>query len=320
MMQYEKKWFLTAGLPMLAAFLFLTAGCRSDAYYQDQAVQRARTFLLENATDLTAEQLYFVKFNRPVLLTGEILPAPDKIGHRTIDVQQICVSWRFPGSEDNWMVFGASSGNMSYWYPNRLIKKTFEKVALPIEVSTKQARAYSQNYLFEVLNVREFNRVRFHFPYVLETNFPLVLDPTGVLPEEEVEAVRKKLDALTQLTLAWPLDDSEYTLVFCGNGKPDLSGWAINFAGKMKTSELDAATVREIRTPQNAQIPIPMPEEDESLDEEIAVVPEPTVPQTEESATEEPATEEPATEEPATEEPATEEPATEEPNVEEAGE
>lgn len=53
----------------------LTAGCRSDAYYQDRAVQRARAYLLEHATELSAEQLYFVKFNRPVLLVGRFCPA-----------------------------------------------------------------------------------------------------------------------------------------------------------------------------------------------------------------------------------------------------
>ena len=59
----------------LAGLVVLCAGCRSEAYYQDRAVQRAREYLLDNAPELTTEQLYFVKYNRPLLLTGEILPA-----------------------------------------------------------------------------------------------------------------------------------------------------------------------------------------------------------------------------------------------------
>jgi hypothetical protein len=261
-MQYGKKGMLLSGLPLLAAFLFLAAGCRSDAYYQDRAVQRARTYLLENAKDLSADQLYFVKFNRPVLLTGEILPAGRLPGEKQTDIQQVCVTWRIPGRDFDCLVFGASSGSMQYWYPNRLIEKKFEKFGLPIQSAMTQARAYTQNYLYDGLSVAEFNRVRFDFPFVIETNFPLVADPSGTLDPEQVEKVRRKLSAMPQLSLVWPLDDPGECIVFCGNGKDDLSGWAINFAGKMKKAELDAATVKVLKTPDNAQTPIEPAEEE----------------------------------------------------------
>lgn len=261
-MQYDGKWWmLRSGLPLLAAVLFLAAGCRSDAYYQDRAVQRARAYLLENAKDLTADQLYFVKFNRPVLLTGTILPAGRGAGETDTGMQQICVTWRIPGRDFDCLVFGASSGSMEYWYPNRLVEKRFEKFGLPIQSAMLQARAYAQNYLYDGLGVAEFNRVRFDFPFVIETTFPPVADPAGTLDPEQVEVVRKRLSSLTQFSLVWPLDDPAECIVFCGNGSEDLSGWAINFAGKMKKSELDAATVRVVKTPENAQTPIETPEE-----------------------------------------------------------
>ena len=52
-----KRWTILPGMMLAAALLGLTAGCRSDAYYQDRAVQRARAYLLEHATELSAEQL-----------------------------------------------------------------------------------------------------------------------------------------------------------------------------------------------------------------------------------------------------------------------
>lgn len=36
-----KRWTILPGMMLAAALLGLTAGCRSDAYYQDRAVQRA---------------------------------------------------------------------------------------------------------------------------------------------------------------------------------------------------------------------------------------------------------------------------------------
>lgn len=260
-MRYGKRGMFLAGLPLLAAVLFLAAGCRSDAYYQDRAVQRARAYLLENAKDLTADQLYFVKFNRPVLLTGEVLPAGSQPGERLTGIEQICVTWRIPGRDLDCLVFGTSGGSMEYWYPDRLIEKKFAKFGLPIQAAMTQARAYAQNYLYDGLSVAEFNRVRFDFPLVIETRFPPVADPSGKLDPEQVEAARKKLLALPQLSLVWPLDDPGECIVFCGNGKGDLSGWAINFAGKMKKAELDAATVKVLKTPDNAQTPIELPEE-----------------------------------------------------------
>lgn len=102
------------------------------------------------------------------------------------------------------------------------------------------ARDYARNYLYEDLSVAEFNRVRFDFPSVIETNFPLVLNPSGTLDPEEIEKARETLSSRPQLSLVWELDEPGRCVVFCGTGKGDLTGWTINFAGKMKTEELDA--------------------------------------------------------------------------------
>ena len=52
-------------LLMLAAAAIL-AGCRSDLYYQNRAVDRARNFLLEEkAGELSVDEMNFVRFNQP---------------------------------------------------------------------------------------------------------------------------------------------------------------------------------------------------------------------------------------------------------------
>lgn len=289
MMPRGKKLFAALpGLLLLAGVAVMSAGCRSEAYYQDRAVQRAREYLIDNAPELTTEQLYFVKYNRPLLLTGQILPAAGP-GAATSQLMQICVTWRIPGQTNDFLVFGASSGSMQYWYPNRLIRKTFRKFSLPISSAMTQARAYAQNYLYGRLNVAEFNRIRFDFPYVIESRFEPVFNPSGSLDAEEVESLRNALGTKTQLSLVWEIDDTGRRAVFCGYGQGDLGGWAINFGGIMQKDEVDAATVKVLKTPDDAQTPIELPEPPPEMEDdpfadpvsaesaETPAVPEPVV-------------------------------------------
>ena len=265
MMPRGKKLFAALpGVFLLAGVFVMSAGCRSEAYYQDRAVQRAREYLIDHAPELTTEQLYFVKYNRPLLLTGDILAAAGP-GTAPSQLKQICVTWRIPGQTNDFLVFGASSGSMQYWYPNRLIRKTFQKFSLPISSAMAQARAYAQNYLYDRLSVAEFNRVRFDFPYVLETKFEPVFNPSGTLDPEEVEALRTALETRTQLSLVWEIGDAGERAVFCGYGKGDLSGWTINFGGIMSGDEVGAATLNVLKTPDDAQTPIELPEDSDEF-------------------------------------------------------
>ncbi|MDR0931486.1 MAG: hypothetical protein LBM70_00480 [Victivallales bacterium] len=253
-----------AVLLLLTGILSLSSGCRSDVYYQDRAVQRAREYLLKHSPELTSDQLYFVKYNRPLLLAGDILPATSKNGMATSELKQICVSWRIPGCEEDYLIYGASSGSMQFWYPNRLIRKKFRKFSLPIDSAMAQARIYSQNYLYNQLGVAEFNQIRFDFPYVIESKFTPIFDPAGTLKPEEIAALKAALETKTQLSLVWKINDSGDCAVFCGYSQGDLSGWTINFGGKMRQSEVDAATVRMLKTPDDAQTPIELPKAKES--------------------------------------------------------
>lgn len=93
------------------------------------------------------------------------------------------------------------------------------------------ARDYARNYLYEDLSVAEFNRVRFDFPSVIETNFPLVLNPSGTLDPEEIEKARETLSSRPQLSLVWELDEPAGAPC---SAVPERrpTGWTINFARK----------------------------------------------------------------------------------------
>ena len=51
----------------------LLCGCRSGRYYQAEAAQAAREFLLANSPELEPDQVYFVKYTDPVLLVSHVL-------------------------------------------------------------------------------------------------------------------------------------------------------------------------------------------------------------------------------------------------------
>ena len=93
----------------LAVLSLLAAGCRSDQYHQSRAADKARAYLLEHAAELTPEEVYYVKFHDPVLLTGPIVGTTGgnrEEEHLNSEQMQICVSWQIPGRDHVYMVYG----------------------------------------------------------------------------------------------------------------------------------------------------------------------------------------------------------------------
>ena len=245
-------------LILWAAFAFLTAvagGCRSDQYYQDIAVRRARAYLLKESPELTADQIYFVKFNNPFFLTADVLgeggmPQKERMTSRQ---QQICVTWAIPGMDRYYMVFGVSSDRMDQWYPNRLIRRAFILPNRSLEAAVKTARSYAQNSLYSRMNTNEFNSVRFTLPYLLVTNFELSVNPEMTLTPEECEKEARKLAVSCQFSLVWKMDAaSKESMVFCGTAAGNMGGWKINFAGRVPDEELEKHTVQVLKTPKDS--------------------------------------------------------------------
>ena len=143
------------------------SGCRTTVYYQDQAVERAREYLLQEARELTPEQQAFVRFNDPVLLAENLLGSGNTGMATATSRSQICVTWMIPEKTDVYMVFGISTGRMWDWYPNRLIRKTFTPPDLSRIAAISAAREFVRNNLYYDLSARELNAVRFENPRIL---------------------------------------------------------------------------------------------------------------------------------------------------------
>ena len=245
----------------------LAGGCRSDAYYQNRAVERAREYLLDEAKELTAEEKYFVTFNDPVFLTSPIIGTYGFSKERSLDAPvlndqllQICISWKLPKRDEWYMVYGASNGRMDFWYPDRLIRKKFAQAKVSgLERATAAARTYAKNNLFDLMSVAEQNFIRFHFPAVYETNFEPNFNPTGKETPEKIERAKASAAKMTQYSLVWKRPEQEEIAVFCGFGGAEMSGWKINFAGKTSAGELRRHTVRIIKTPEEFYRDFPAP-------------------------------------------------------------
>ena len=257
-------WIIAFGAAVCAA---LSGGCRSDAYYQNRAVERAREYLLDEAKELTAEEKYFVTFNDPVFLTSPIIGDVSFSKERSLDsstlnsqLLQICISWKLPDRDEWYMVYGASNGRMDFWYPDRLIRKKFARSKVSgLELATTQSRTYARNNLFDLMSAAEQNFIRFHFPAVYETNFEPNFNPTGKETSEKVKAAKDSAAKQTQYSLVWARPDQEEIVVFCGFGGAEMAGWKINFAGRTSADELRRHTVRIIKAPEEFYRAFPAP-------------------------------------------------------------
>ena len=207
------------------AAVFLAAwgtGCRSTICYQEQAVERAREFLLREARDLTPEQQAFVRFNDPVLLAENLLGS-NNTGLATAAARsQICVTWMIPEKTDVYMVFGISTGRMSDWYPNRLIRKTFTAPDRTRVSAVAAARAFVQDNLYFDLSAKELNAVRFEEPRIVRSSFTLPGDAKGL-----------------QFSLIWKAAAEEERIVISGCAAAEhLQGFQVISGGRISVKEL----------------------------------------------------------------------------------
>ncbi|MBR4956224.1 MAG: hypothetical protein IKZ31_00580, partial [Lentisphaeria bacterium] len=103
---------ITLSAMLLTAII--TNGCASTGYYQDQAVQSARAFLLEEMPEIPLMEQEYIKFNRPFLMVSHLS------GNQSTGTFQICVCWMTPDNPDVYMVYGTSGKNMIDWVPQKV--------------------------------------------------------------------------------------------------------------------------------------------------------------------------------------------------------
>jgi len=238
-----------SGIALLSALLL--TGCFSVEYFQDRAVERAREYLVAHAPELTAAELYFLKYHKPVFLVSDVVGGVAVGGKTslTTELQQICITWKFPDRKEYYMVYGVSSRTMEWWFPDRLIKRTFDKPEpKPLTGAVESCRSYALNNLWEIMTPKTHNRIRFREPWVLKTDFNLNFDPDSKLTPEELEKAREDAAKKTQFSLVWKPEEGDW-VVFSGVGGEDFSGWSILMAGFMKPEDVGKHTLEVVAIP-----------------------------------------------------------------------
>ena len=164
-------------------------GCQMPEYYQESAVNRARTFLLEKMTDLTLEEVAYIKYNRPVIVHEKILGNVPSVRSSKIgsDLSQIGIVWRIPERKDMIMVWGVSSESLMYFRPERVIVREINPVNKKMRSALAKSRRMVLNNLSKELTVLEYNYVRFAEPEILITSFEFDKD----VPESSEEKTEK---------------------------------------------------------------------------------------------------------------------------------
>ena len=253
-------------LCITAVCAMLLCGCRSDRTYQNRAAERARSFLLENAPELTPQQVSFVKYNDPFFMTG------DGLSGKSTGIMQICVAWNIPDADTLYMVFGVSRERMDDWYPNRIIKRNYAAPDPAIDLAVGECRRSAVTSLRETLSKEDLNIIRFTNPEIAVTDFQLrppdsIDNPNDMsLNKFEEENADEKRSAAkkaapqkvkTQISLLWKISDHRY-IVFCGTANNEsLAGWRINFSGIISDYETNSACKKFLKKADDYNTPIP---------------------------------------------------------------
>lgn len=227
------------------------AGCRSDLYYQNQAVERAREFVMKNPGDLTSEELNFIRFNTPVLLHSPVLSGAGsrEKEHLSSDLRQVCVTWIIPGRDDLCMVFGVSGPRMDDWYPNRILNRNYSKHVPVLAAPAALARNYAQNNFFTDMTAADCNLVRFTFPYLMRTDFELNFDPEGKLSAGDIAKLRSAAAGKIQYSLVWHLSGG-HSLAVTGLADPGMRNWQIAMGQVTDTAQLSEYIEAVVMTPE----------------------------------------------------------------------
>lgn len=264
---------------LLPAVIAVLGGCCSELHYQEQAVESARKFIYENARELTPEQYAFVKFTPPVLFSGDILHRNDSLdtegavgGSARV---QVCIAWRIPEQEKDYLVFGVSDGGMNNWTPARLIRRRITLVDKNAVAALGAARDYAVTSLYDFVSPAELNFIRFSHPELVLSSFDIGTQPKEkaavadsaaqkseqnekkTTAEEKEESLPRPWkmhkvpvageDENIQLSLVWKLASGRYA-VFCGVGQPDMKGWKIAMAGIFGEDEVKKARFKVVKT------------------------------------------------------------------------
>lgn len=230
---FMKKIFL-----LFLPLLFFSFGCRTPEYYQDQAVQKARSFLLKRNPQLTYEENSYIRFNKPVIVHSNIIGGADSLDASTItgDLNQIQIIWQVPGQEKFYSVWGVCSSGMRDYCPERIFVRKFTPLDINRQNALKRARAYIIGSLFATLSVEDYNDLRFRDPEISYSNFEL---EKSIMPKKDE----------FQFAFVWQLKSKPDTkFVVIGNGRKNLADFTPVSGSELSTADVTAKLAAPYKT------------------------------------------------------------------------
>ena len=148
-----KRFFLSI-IAIMAAATVLTA-CRTD--YTKDAVERARTYALDNLKGLTDNQRNFIRYTQPEIYENIIYPRYvipldtgagqhieiDDVRHFPVapqhDLMHSCVVWNPPDLGARVVVAGEGERSMMFWQPYRVLVKHYDAGDTALKSATSTA-------------------------------------------------------------------------------------------------------------------------------------------------------------------------------------
>ena len=255
-----KRFFMLLAAA-LAALAFLS-GCRTD--YTKSAVERARTYALNNLKGLSDNQRNYIRYTQPeiyenIIYPRYVIPLDTGIEHVEVDdvrrfpvapqhdLMHSCVVWTPPDLGAKVVVAGEGERSMLFWEPYRVIVKRYDPGDAGLKSATSAASSFVRNNML-YLSTAELNRVRFDNPEAVYTRLPVEPEQEKVELSSWEEYLNEKEGKTpevvpnTQLSLIWPADDPLRRIVVTGFSKTGtFYGWKLRTAELMDVEKLEGA-------------------------------------------------------------------------------
>ena len=255
-----KRFFMLMAAALAA--LAVLSGCRTD--YTKSAVERARTYALNNLKGLSDNQRNYIRYTQPeiyenIIYPRYVIPLDTGIDHVEIDdvrrfpvapqhdLMHSCVVWTPPDLGAKVVVAGEGERSMLFWEPYRVIVKRYDPGDTGLKSATSVASSFVRNNML-YLSTAELNRVRFDKPEAVYTRLPVEPEQEKVELSSweeylnEKEGRTPKAVPNTQLSLVWPADDPLRRIVVTGFSKSGtFYGWKLRTAELMDVDKLDGA-------------------------------------------------------------------------------
>ena len=260
-----KRFYLL--ITAMTALLAVLSGCRTD--YTKSAVERARTYALDNLKGLSDNQRNFIRYTQPeiyenIIYPRYVIPLNAGVGERHVEIDDVrhfpvapehdlmhsCVVWTPPDLGAKVVVVGEGERSMMFWDPYRVIVKRYDPGDTGLKTAITAASTFVRNNML-YLSVSEQNRVRFDEPEAVYTRLPVDpedsvevvrLSPWEEYQQEKEGAEKKETVQNTQLSLMWPADDPLQCIVVTGFSKTGtFDGWKLRTAELMDVTKLENA-------------------------------------------------------------------------------